>query len=129
MPTTTKVTAITEPALLIRINQMYSPGMSKQALYEATRGVWVIGERREKVLYAFSVAEGVIREVYEIHSWHPAASTPYSTRPLHDVDYKGRWEFIGDLAPSAIREKYIGCSVADYFPKGAANPIMYVNVP
>lgn len=129
MSTSTKSTEITEPVLLIRINQMYSPGMSTQALYEATRGVWVIGERREKVQYAFAVADGVVREIYEIHTWHPAASTPYTTRPLHDVSHKGRWEFVGELAPEAIREKYVDCSVADYFSRGAANPIMYVNVP
>lgn len=122
-------TLITEPALLIRINQMYSPGMSTQALYEATRGVWVIGERREKAQYAFAVAGGIIREVYEIHSWHPAATTPYSTRPLNDVYCKGRWEFLGKPAPEKIREKYLNRSVADYFLRGAANPIMYVNMP
>jgi hypothetical protein len=120
---------ISEPALLVRINQMYKDGMSTQALYEATRGVWVIGERREAVQYAFAVAQGIVREVYEVHSWHSAGSTPYKTRPLHDVSYKGRWEFIGEVAPAAIREKYLDCSVADYFPRGAANPIMYVNTP
>lgn len=124
-----KTTTISEPALLIRISQMYSPGMSRQALYEATRGVWVIGPRREKAQYALSVSGGIVREVYEIHSWHPAASTPYKTRPLHDVSYKGRWEFVGEVAPDSIREKYMDCSVSDYFSKGAANPIMYVNVP
>lgn len=120
---------ISEPALLIRINQMHKEGMSTQALYEATRGVWVIGERREAVQYAFAVAKGIVREVYEVHSWHPAGSTPYKTRPLHDVSYRGRWEFVGEVAPAAIREKYLDSSVADYFPRGAANPIMYVNIP
>lgn len=120
---------VSEPALLIRINKMYKDGMSTQSLYEATRGVWVIGERRNAVLYAFAVAKGIVREVYEVNSWHPAGSTPYKTRPLQDVSYKGRWEFVGEVAPVAIREKYLDCSVADYFPKGAANPIMYVNIP
>lgn len=123
------ITPITEPVLLIRISQKYSPGMSKQALYEATRGVWVIGERRENVHYAFSVAGGIVREVYEIHSWHPAASTPYETRPLQDVTHKGRWEFVGEVAPESVRKKYVDCPVVDYFRKGAANPIMYVNIP
>jgi hypothetical protein len=30
------------------------------------------------------------------------------------------------LAAEALRAKYIGKSVAHYFPRGAANPIMYV---
>jgi hypothetical protein len=37
-------------------------------------------------------------------------------------------EFTGVLAPESLRAKYIGKSVAHYFPRGAANPIMYVNV-
>ena len=118
---------ITDPAILIRISQMYSPALSAQALYEATRGVWVIGKRRERAQYAFSVASGVIQEVFSVHSWHTAGSTPYSTRSHNDVDYQGRWEFIGEVAPSSIRLKYVGCSVAHYFRRGAANPIMYLN--
>ena len=120
---------ISEPAVLIRINQMYSPGMSTQALYEATRGVWVIGERRNQVQYAFAVAKGIVREVYEVDTWHPAGTTPYETRPFHDVNLNGRWEFLGEVAPQRIREKYLDVSVSHYFAKGAANPIMYLNVP
>jgi hypothetical protein len=117
---------ITEPALLIRISQMYSPQLSAEALYEATRGVWVIGSRRSNVVFAFAVADGIVREVYEILSWHPAGTTPYKTRPTQDVSINGRWEFVGKVASKIIREKYIDCTVAHYFKKGAVNPIMYV---
>jgi len=119
---------ICEPALLIRINQYYREGMSMEALYEATRGVWVIGERRDNVQYALAVANGIVRDVYAVRSWHPAGSTPYKTRAKDDVSYEGRWEFIGKTAPSAIRDKYLHQSVAHYFKRGAANPIMYLNV-
>jgi len=118
---------ISEPVLLIRISQYFQEGMSTESLYEATRGVWVIGERRSNVQYALSVANGIVQEVYAVKSWHPAASTPYKTRSLSDVNYPGRWEFLGELAPTTIREKYLDKSVAHYFKKGAANPIMYVN--
>jgi len=37
--------------------------------------------------------------------------------------WKGRWEFIGKVAPDTIRNKYIGESIAHYFHKGNANPI------
>lgn len=118
---------VTESAILIRINQYYREGMSSDALYEATRGVWVIGENRNKADFALSIANGIVREVYRINSWHPAGTTPYHTRPREDVNYPNRWEFIGEVAPSAIREKYLDKSVAHYFKRGAANPIMYVN--
>lgn len=118
---------ISEPALLIRISQNYRDGGTSEELYEATRGVWVIGKRRSSVQYALSVANGIVQEVYTITSWHPAASTPYKTRAFSDVNYPGRWEFIGEIAPALIRDKYMDKSVAHYFKKGAANPIMYVN--
>lgn len=35
-----KPAVVQHPAILIRINQRYSHGMSGDALYEATRGVW-----------------------------------------------------------------------------------------
>ena len=119
---------ISEPALLIRISQCYKRGMSLDALYEVTRGVWVIGDRRHNAHIAFSIADGIVREIYSIKSWHPAGSTPYKTRTKDDVNYAGRWEFIGEAAPEEIRKKYLDKSVAHYFKRGAANPIMYVNI-
>jgi hypothetical protein len=102
--------------------------MSLDALYEATRGVWVIGDRRQNARIAFAISDGIVREIYTINSWHPAGSTPYKTRTKDDVDYVGRWEFIGEVAPEEIRKKYLDKSVAHYFKRGAANPIMYVNI-
>lgn len=46
---------ITEPAVLIRIPKLFTEGMSTQALYEATRGVWKVGDRRESARYALAV--------------------------------------------------------------------------
>jgi hypothetical protein len=38
-----------------------------------------------------------------------------------------RWEFVGKVAEDRIRRKYVGKSVAHYWPKGAQNPVQYVN--
>jgi hypothetical protein len=119
---------VAEPALLIRIAKLFSDRMPPQALYEATRGVWRIGEKRSSVRFALAVADGVVREVFAVNQWHPAGTTPYTTRPPKEVRVAGRWEFTGGLAPESLRSKYIGRSVAHYFPRGATNPIMYVNV-
>ena len=119
---------ITEPALLIRINQSYRPGMSNVALYEATRGVWKVGPRREGAQLALAVHEGIVVEVYAIHDWHPGNTTPYQTRRFDDRLMGGRWEFTGTVAADPVREKYVGKNVADYFGRGSQNPIKYVNV-
>jgi len=101
--------------------------MSPPALYEATRGIWAIGtERRERARYAMAVHAGLVREVYEIGSWHRAGSTPYETRDAADVsDDTGRkWEFVGRLAAPAIRDKYLLRSVEHVFEPGNQHPVV-----
>lgn len=120
--------SITEPALLIRINKSYREGMAGRALYEATRGVWRLGPNRQRAHIALAVHQGVVLEVYEIHEWHPGTSTPYETRTFPDPRARGRWEFTGPIATDAIRSKYIGRSVADYFKRGSQAPVVYVNI-
>ena len=114
--------------MLIRISQLHRATMSAEDLYDATRGVWRVGQRRDGARYALAVAHGIVREIYEIHAWHPAGITPYFHREIDMARYRDRWEFVGRVAPEAVRAKYVGGSVAHYFPPGAANPVMYVNV-
>jgi hypothetical protein len=119
---------ITEPALLVRIAKMYRPDMSPDELYEATRGVWKLGPDKDAAEYALSVANGIVQEVYAVGAWYEAGSTPYTTRPISQVSIPGRWEFTGSIAPAAVREKYLGRSVAHYFKRGNVSPVNYVNV-
>jgi hypothetical protein len=118
---------IDDAVLLIRINQLYRYGITAQELYEATRGVWVIGRRREQVRYAFAVFRGVVREVYRVDAWSPAGSTQYLTRPLEEVINSRRWEFTGRIAEHAVRTKYLDKSVTTYFSGSSRNPLKYVN--
>lgn len=115
------------PALLIRINRLYRYNMTPQELYEATRGVWKVGPRCTKAQYAFAVFEGLVREVYAIESWHAAATTPYTTRDASRLTTAGRREFLGRIADAAVRDAYVGRSVARQFPRGLQNPVVYVN--
>tara|TARA_B100000315_G_scaffold174959_1_gene163469 strand:+ start:313 stop:1041 length:729 start_codon:yes stop_codon:yes gene_type:complete len=116
---------ITEPSILIRINELYHFGLSPIELYDVTRGRWKVGKKRDKAKYAFSVYDSVVKEVYEIKQWLPSGST-FSTRS--DNPPPDRWEFIGKLAEKRIRDSYLNKSVGDYFPKRAQNPIMYLNI-
>jgi hypothetical protein len=99
--------------------------MTDQELYEITRGVWKLGDRREKATYVFGVYKGIVREVCRIGKWHPAGTTQYQTRPLADVKTPGRWEFEGELANMIVRQKYINRLVADYFKTNSQNPVTY----
>jgi hypothetical protein len=128
---------ITERAILIRINQLYRYGMDADSLYDATRGVWVIGGknaggRRDCAKYAFSVFKGIIIEVYKINQWYLAGTqaTYYKTRPDCNEIFicdPPRWEFEGEIAESDIRGKYLNKSVKNYLTTNSQNPIKYVN--
>ena len=118
---------ITDPVMLIRLSRSYKPGMSAQALYDVTRGVWVVGIRREKARYALAVFQGIVREVYDIDQWHPACTTKYVARDSTKLRSEGRWEFTGRVAAPGVRERYVDRDVTGYFTKGAKNPIQYVN--
>ncbi len=98
---------ITEKGILFRINQTFNPAMDALALYEATRGAWVLGIRRKEARYAFSVHKKKILEVYQIEQWLPAGTTEYKTRDSKKFD-KSRWEFVGRIAEEAVRKKYVG---------------------
>ncbi len=121
-----KPVKVTDPVLLIRINKLYRHGMSDDELYDVTRGVWKLEARRTLAKYAFAVFQGVVREVYEIKSWHRAGTTPYK---YQDIKPCSRWEFVGCKAPEPLRSRYRLRSVSDYFRKGQQAPVVYVNVP
>lgn len=114
---------VKERALLITINQLYRTGMTGEELYEATRGIWVLGPDRERAQIALAIYQGVVREVYRIRSWHPAGALPYRTRDASGFAATGRWEFDGEVAAD-IRDRYVGRSVG----KGGQNPVRYVNL-
>ncbi|MBZ4203181.1 MAG: hypothetical protein LAC70_08640 [Methylovulum sp.] len=117
---------VTDPALLIRINRQFKYGMSAQELYESTRGIWVVGERRNRAKFAMAVYAGVVLEVYEIESWHRAGSTDYATRVQAELakQESKRWEFLGHVAFESIRSRYIGRSVAHLFRAGQQSPVV-----
>ena len=128
-----RIAIIIEPVILITVNRLYKPDISAELLYEITRGVWKVSERREKAKYAFSVYKGIIREAYEIFSWHPAPGGDSEMRKQWISD-KGievgeikhlRWQFDG--AVSKELQHYVGCSTKNYQKQGAQNPIKYVN--
>jgi len=115
---------ISEKAILITINKLYRLGMSDLELYETTRGIWRVGENRNKAEYAFSLFQGKVLEVYKIDEWYPAGTQEYQTRPdWLEFRKTKRWEFKGKVAEE-IRDQYIG----KFIGTGGQNPIRYRNI-
>jgi hypothetical protein len=110
---------ITEPVILITVNQLFERGISDERLYEITRGNWVVGERRNSAKFAFTVYNGIVRQVYEIQRWLPV------TARRQEQKTQKRWRFDGIIAQDL--QHYIGGSVEEYITLGAQNPIKYVN--
>jgi len=61
----------------------------------------------------------------EAKLWQSAGTSSYLTR--QDVAVPGRWEFIGRVAPEAVRSRYVGRSVKAYLQLGFQSPVRYVN--
>lgn len=112
---------ITEPSMLIRINELFRDDMSAEELYNATRSSWRVSlDRANNVEYALSVYKGIVREVYLITAWQEADPTAHEKN-------NGRFEFIGNIAEDTVRNKYKLKSVKHYFKKGNMAPFMYIN--
>jgi hypothetical protein len=121
---TAKKIKVQHKAILLTINSLYRSDMSKEELYETTRGIWKVGEtNRNKVEFAMALYQGIVLEVYRINQWHPAGTLKYNTRDSSDFKNSGRWEFSGSIAKD-IRGEYIDFSVG----KAGQNPIRYVNI-
>jgi len=94
--------------LAFLLNSTYKSAMTEIELFEVTRGVWRNVPRDNTIRYAYATYGGLIKEVYEIHSWVEAGTQQYFTRFFENRDLSQRWEFIGKKASPEIREKYVG---------------------
>jgi uncharacterized protein len=120
---TRRKATVLEPAILVRINQLYRYGMTDVELYDATRGVWkVVGPRRDAARFALSVFEGIVREIYRISEWLPAGSTFNVRQGGRGVRSSRRWEFVGTIADDKIRRRYLNRYVGHLFARGNQSP-------
>lgn len=116
---------ITDDIVIIKINQSYYEGISAEALYDYTRGIWKRSIKSVSVAdYALSVANSIVIEVYKIDHWMPATETEFKMRKIDPKRASERIAFVGKVAEDSVRERYIGKSVAYLFKNGAANPVV-----
>ena len=119
-----KLSDITEPIVVIKINNSYREGMSEEALYDCTRGCW--RNRMEYVAsakYALATVFGEVKEVYEIERWVKNKDLHRKTIP-YDAKADNRIGFEGKLAPERVREKYIGLNVNGIIK--SSNPLLVI---
>jgi len=116
---------ILAPSILFRIPALWTPQMSSEELYEATRGWWVVGPNpRVNAKYAFAVSKGVVRGIYRITSWRERREGDRDSE--QDLGKNPRWGFAGE--PATEMGAWLNTSVAHLFKKGEANPVKAVNL-
>ncbi len=119
---------ITDDLVIIKINQTYYESMSARELYEYTRGYWKRKiESVSSAKYALAVAFGEVKEVYKIDRWVPASEADNIIREYDSACHSNRIAFYGEVAPSNIRNKYIGKSVSNLYKYGEASPVKVFN--
>tara|TARA_B100000787_G_C16163511_1_gene282672 strand:- start:415 stop:1215 length:801 start_codon:yes stop_codon:yes gene_type:complete len=99
--------------IAILINKHYKPTFGDLETFEITRGIWskriVTTCEKNDAKFAYATFNGVVKEVYIIHSWVPAGTQEYFSRSLDPERLKkARWEFVGKKASTKIREQYVG---------------------
>lgn len=116
---------IVEKVILIKLSKTFRYNMPEVELYDYTRGIWIISDKKRKEIeYAFCVYDGVIQETYEVLDWFPAGSTYNVRQDKEEWKIHERWEFVGNIS-SEMRKKYRHKSVSHYFTAGNRNPIRY----
>jgi serine/threonine protein kinase len=124
---------VEEPVVAININRQYPRASNAEELYQVTRSMWRLNpERANRARYAFAIYQGVIKEVYEVERWMPATEATRrfwrGRENLQGEDFRethdGRSEFVGVVAPEAVRKKYVGKKLPG---RSSQNPIRYFN--
>jgi hypothetical protein len=119
---------ISENALLFRLRRTYLQCKNEDELYNATRGIWAIGSRRNLADYAFAVFNGTVKKVYRIDCWEPVTPELYKqlgrVEKWEDKFYK-RWAFIGK-PDEELSAKYENKNIKEYLT-GSGTPFNYVN--
>tara|TARA_Y100000589_G_scaffold242362_1_gene229926 strand:- start:613 stop:1416 length:804 start_codon:yes stop_codon:yes gene_type:complete len=94
----------------ILINKDYKPTFGALETFEITRGIWPQSQKTisKDAKYAYATFGGVVKEIYEIHSWVPAGTQQYFTVKHSKERLENcTCEFIGKIASDEIRDLYL----------------------
>ena len=102
---------IENDCIIININRTYKRGSGENAIYDATKEIWDIKEKRRKIArYVLSEYRGLVVEVFEVNKWYPKEREYNKGAKKYGQTYTG-YGFEGTIAQDSIRQKYINKSI------------------
>lgn len=96
--------------LLVSIRNTFEQyGRDPAALYDSTRGGWIIHEsKRDLIKFVAGVVSKTIVCIYEVAAHFPAGTTRYTFREQLEKSDANRTEFVGREASDDIQDRYVG---------------------
>ena len=117
-----KDVTITEPSMLFNVSKLFDPKESytPDEVQQITSEWWKVNPNNaNRANLAFAVRNGVVRAVYEIHSWEP----PHRGTDAHKK-FPTCHRFLGTHVPDS---PYMYGKVGHHF-HGSSSPFVYINV-
>jgi hypothetical protein len=112
-------------SVIININGTYKRGCDKDAIYTATKEIWVIKKKLlDKIKYVMSEYHGLIVEVFEVDEWYEK-ERGYGKNSKKAGQKRIGYGFHGRIAPNEIRDLYLNKSIKQFKLKGQANPVRF----
>lgn len=104
----------------------WSPELTPEELYEATRKMWRVGPRRDQADYALAVSFGIVREVYKITHFNSESKwEPFThTREVEKLK-RVKWGFVGQVSNDL---QHLVNTTVDHLPNATTrSPFFYLN--
>ena len=129
---------IKHKTIVIKINQKDAKeGMSREDLYEAARGRWLVSlDRAKQQEYAFAVHDNIILDVFKPTAWYTCDEAPegipQKDKPFKsDEDRKKRKYFIDQSfengeAPDDYQQFCLGKSIENLTKNNAVGPFFFL---
>ena len=118
--------ASSDSFIAFKLNRLWTPDLTAEELYQATRKMWRIGARRNKANYALAVSYGIVREVYRIGNFSAESKWESFTSNREGTPLKTkRWGFVGTVAEDL--KHLVNTKVNHLTNSNGQNPVFYIN--
>jgi hypothetical protein len=119
------LTEIGENCVIININQTYKRGSGENAIYDATKEIWDIKERRRNIIeFVLSEHKGLIVEVFKVNNWYSKERGYNLGAKKYGQTYLG-YGFEGEIAGENERNKYINKTISPFKKRGFASVLIF----